>query len=83
MDRDSIRPGDIVQVNPNCSHGREYPWFDGCLIVITEVYAWGVQGYVKMPGPNVGVAYVRLATGEFEPTGGRVVWVIGSEENKV
>lgn len=71
-----LRPGSIVQVNPDCSHGREGQWFNACLVVVTEVRAWGVLGYVQVPG-TTGAAFIRLATGEFEPTGGYAVWMLG------
>jgi hypothetical protein len=69
----SLEPGDIVQVNPACSHGRTGQWFNGCLVVVSEVKPWGVQGYVQNAG-QPGQAYIRLRTEDFEPTGGKAVW---------
>lgn len=41
---------------------------------LTEVKSWGIQGYVQSAGVP-GQQYIRLKTGDFEPTGGRAVWV--------
>lgn len=73
--RQELRPGSIVQVNPDCSHGREGQWFNACLVIVTKVHSWGVQGYVQAPGQE-GQAHIRLATGEFAPTGGGAVWMM-------
>lgn len=70
-----VEVGDIVQVSPQVSHGRDGQWFQTCLVVVTEVKAWGVQGYVQNAG-QAGQAYIRLQTGEFEPTGGKAVWMV-------
>lgn len=59
--------GLIVQVNP------EVETFGGCMVVVTEVKTWGIQGYVQSAGVP-GQQYVRLKTGEFESTGGKAVW---------
>lgn len=65
---DKIEVGDIVQVNPE----REV--FGACMIVVTEVKTWGIQGYVQNAGQE-GQAYIRLKFEDFEPTGGKAVWV--------
>jgi len=62
-----IEIGDIVQVDPS----KEM--FGGCMVVVTEVKNWGVQGYVQSPGVE-GQAYIRLPFEDFEPTGGKAVW---------
>ncbi|GAB2704196.1 hypothetical protein [Comamonas sediminis] len=59
---------DIVQVNPD----RET--FGACMVVVTEVKSWGIQGYVQSAGVD-GQQYIRLKSGDFEPTGGKAVWV--------
>lgn len=64
-----VEENDVVQVNPS----REM--FGGCMVVVTEVKSWGVQGYVQSAGVP-GQQYVRIPTGEFEPTGGKAVWVV-------
>lgn len=63
-----IEVGDIVQVNP------EYEVFGACMVVVTEVKDWGVQGYVQSAGVP-GQQYIRLKHEDFEDTGGRAVWV--------
>jgi len=68
-----MKIGDIVQVNP------EKETFGACLVVVTEVKTWGIQGYVQNAGVN-GQAYIRLKTEDFEHTGGKAVWIAGSEE---
>jgi hypothetical protein len=68
-----IKVGDIVQVNPGVET------FGGCMVVVTELKDWGVQGYVQNAGVS-GQAYIRLKTNEFEPTSGKAVWVVRGEE---
>jgi hypothetical protein len=62
-----IEVGDIVQVDPS----KEV--FGGCLVVVSEVKNWGIQGYVQSAGVE-GQAYVRLDFDSFETTGGKAVW---------
>jgi len=63
---------DIVQIDP------AYPGvFGGCLMVVTEIRGWGLQGYVTVP--NGGDAYYRVRWGGFETTGGKAVWRAGDE----
>lgn len=64
-----VEYGDIVQVDP----GKET--FGGCLIVVTEVKEWGIQGYIQNAGQE-GQAYIRLKFEDFESTGGKAVWVV-------
>jgi hypothetical protein len=68
-------PGDIVQLSPTTTNTA----FACCLLVVTEVRQWGVQGYVQALGDTReapgGQAYYRAKWGEFEPTGGRAVWM--------
>ena len=59
---------DIVQVKP------EVEIFGGCMVVVTEVKAWGIQGYVQSAGVP-GQQYIRFAFDQIEPTGGKAVWV--------
>ncbi len=68
MNNQAIKQGDIVQVNP------EKEMFGGCMVVVTEIKAWGVQGYVQSAGVP-GQQYIRLKAQDFEPTGGKAVWV--------
>jgi hypothetical protein len=60
--------GDIVQVNPNVEI------FGGCMVVVTELKSWGIQGYVQSAGAP-GQQYIRLKTEHIEATGGKAVWV--------
>lgn len=62
-----IEPGQIVQVRPDA------PAWGACLVIVTEVKPWGVQGFTPMP-PDGGMAFIRLKTEDFEPTGGVAVW---------
>lgn len=67
----------IVQLDPEKTKN---PMFAGCLMVVTEIKSWGVQGYVQGLGSNGisgGQAYYRAEHGTFEITCGRAVWVIG------
>lgn len=65
----NIEVHDIVQVNPM----KEM--FGGCMVVVTELKDFGIQGYVQSAGVP-GQQYVRLKFEDFEPTGGKAVWVV-------
>lgn len=70
--------GDIVQLDPEKTSNR---MFAGCLMVVSELKSWGVQGYVQglgASGKPGGQAYYRAQTGTFELCGGKAVWLIGS-----
>jgi len=45
------------------------------MVVVTELNSWGIQGYVQSAGVP-GQQYIRLATQDFEETGGKAVWVV-------
>lgn len=64
----NIEIGDIVQVQPGVET------FGACMIVVTEVKSWGIQGYMQNAGQE-GQAYIRLKFEDIEPTGGKAVWV--------
>lgn len=71
-----IAAGHIVQLDPATTTN---PMFGGCLMVVTEIKSWGVQGYVQGLGADGkcgGQAFYRAKFGTFEPTGGRAVWVL-------
>lgn len=73
INRDTVEKGDILQVNPEATKARAWA---GCLVVVTEVKSWGVQGFTRipeMPKPT-GEAYIRIAWDELEDTGGKAVW---------
>lgn len=63
-----IQVGDIVQVKP------EVETFGACMVVVTQVKDWGIQGYVQSAGVP-GQAYIRLKFDSVEKTGGKAVWV--------
>jgi hypothetical protein len=48
--------------------------FGACMVVVTEVKNWGIQGYVQSAGV-AGQQYIRLNIGDYDPTGGKAVWV--------
>jgi hypothetical protein len=57
--------GDVVQIDPD--HDTA---FGGCLLTVTEVKSWGVQGFVRVPGrPNAGNAYYRVPFGKIARIG--------------
>jgi hypothetical protein len=71
-----IEVNDIVQLDPEKTKNKA---FAGCLMVVSEVKGWGVQGYVQSLGTREesgGQAYYRAETGTFEPTGGKAVWSV-------
>jgi hypothetical protein len=41
--------------------------WNGCLVLVTEVRAWGIQGFVRIP--MSGDAYIRVANGDFVRVG--------------
>jgi hypothetical protein len=65
-----IEIGDIVQVDPMASDT-----FGACLVVVTEIKSWGIQGYVQSAGVD-GQQYIRLNFDQFEMTGGKSIWRI-------
>lgn len=64
----TIKEHEIVQVKP------DKEMFGGCMVVVTEVKSWGIQGYVQSAGVP-GQQYIRLKSEDFETTGGMAVWV--------
>ncbi len=65
-----VEIGDIVQVDPMLNEV-----FGGCMVVVTEVKSWGIQGYVQSAGVD-GQQYIRLEWDNFEKTGGKALWVV-------
>jgi hypothetical protein len=63
-----FKVGDIVQVVPS----KEM--FGACMVVVTELKSFGIQGYVQSAGVP-GQQYIRLKFDDFEFTGGKAVWV--------
>lgn len=72
---DELKPGDIVQLDPEKTGN---PAFAACLMVVTEVRGWGVQGYVQALGDREkpgGQAYYRAENGTFVRVG-IALWVM-------
>lgn len=64
---------DVVQLDPHCTAN---PMFGGCMLIVTDVAPWGVQGYVQGLGEGGeigGMAGYRAQTGTFEYVG-KSVW---------
>lgn len=73
---ENVKAGVIVQLDPEKTKNK---MFSACLMVVTEVKGWGVQGYVQSLGENGemgGQAYYRAEWGTFLPTGGQAPWII-------
>lgn len=68
-----LSKGDVVQLTDTRNLG-----FAGCMLIVTEVKAWGVQGYVQLPGTRTAFgpqAYYRAETHEFKRIGRAVFQV--------
>lgn len=59
---ENIKVNSVVQINENGGDG----WI-GCLVQVSEVKSWGVQGYVQIP--KGGSAYIRLNWNQIEYIG--------------
>jgi hypothetical protein len=69
-----IKEGDIVQIT-NSAHR----WFP-CLIIVTEVKTWGIQGYITIPnGEETGNAFVRINSEDYKKVG-YAIYVRAKEE---
>lgn len=77
----TVEVGDVVQLSPEATGNRA---FAGCFLVVTDVYSWGVQGYVPNLGESRdtpgGLAYYRAEWATVEPTGGKAVWLAEGPE---
>ena len=72
--------GQVVQLDPDKTRNK---MFAGCMLTITEVESWGVQGYVQSLGKNGemgGAAFYRANFDEFAYVG-TAAWVMGDEDN--
>lgn len=69
MTTHDVKVGDIVQVTP------DKEMFGACMVVVTELKSWGIQGYVQSAGV-AGQQYIRLKADEYEYTGGRAIWMV-------
>jgi hypothetical protein len=75
MKKREFEEGAVVQLNPETVGNR---MFAGCMMVVTEVKSWGVQGYVQGLGENEqpgGQAYYRAKWDEIEYVG-RAEWFL-------
>lgn len=73
MEPAELQAGDLVQLAPTVGN----PMFAACFMVVTELKAWGAQGYVQALGENGqpgGQAYYRAKWDEMELCG-RAEWV--------
>lgn len=64
-----INQYDIVRLDPQNTRN---PMFSACLMIVTEVKSWGVQGYVQSLGSDGnpgGQAYYRANWDEFVKVG--------------
>lgn len=68
--------GSIVQLNPERVRVK---CFAGCLMTVTEIKAWGIQGYIQGIGETKiemgGQYYYRAKWEEIELTGGHNIWM--------
>jgi hypothetical protein len=62
---EEVKSGDIVQITND-----KHSWYP-CLIIVSEVKSWGIQGYITIPANNnaCGNAYIRLESKDFEIVG--------------
>jgi hypothetical protein len=69
--------GTVVQLSPSETKNK---MFSACLMVVTEVKTWGVQGYVQSLGQDGepgGQAYYRAENGTFEVCyNGKAPWIV-------
>lgn len=64
-----VKPGDVIQVKPD-----ETLVFGSNFFVVTEVRHWGILAETPAMNNQGGIIPIRLSWGQFEPTGGKVVW---------
>lgn len=57
--------GCVIQLDPTV-HGDADGFWEGQLLLVTDVRSWGVEAYAKLRG---GRAYKRVETGTFEIIG--------------
>ena len=69
---ETFEPGNIIQITDPSDK-----WYS-CLIIISEVKSWGIQGYITIPrndGEPLGQAYYRLKWGQFERVGNVEIFI--------
>jgi hypothetical protein len=68
--------GAVVQLDPFKTENKA---FAGCFMVVTQLFPWGVQGYIQGVGTTQnkagGQAYYRARSGTFELIG-KAVWSV-------
>lgn len=71
-DDQRVKPNSVVQIAPESDER-----FGGCLLVVTEVRTWGVQGYVNnCANKNErGLAYYRANWADIEYVG-EAQWIV-------
>lgn len=75
----AIEINEIVQLSPTETKNK---MFAACLMIVTDIRPWGVQGYVQGLGSNgesAGQAFYRAENGTFETTGGRAIWSVNND----
>jgi hypothetical protein len=55
-----LKKYDVIQIVPDHKWG-------GCFLTVTEIFSWGIQGFVQIP--EQGQAYIRLRQDEWELSG--------------
>ncbi len=75
MEKQELKVGDLVQLNPELIGNKA---FAACILVVTDTYEWGVQGYVQALGETQdqpgGQAYLRVQWPEMELVG-KAEWI--------
>ena len=61
-----VKKNSVIQITENGKEG----WI-GCLVQVTEVKDWGIQGFVNIP--TQGEAYIRLKWDEIKYIGEAVM----------
>lgn len=57
--QEQVKVNSVVQINENGQQG----WI-GCLVQVTELKSFGIQGYVEVP--MQGKAFIRLSWDDFD-----------------
>lgn len=73
-----IQVNSVVQLSPETKNRA----FAACMLVVTEVKPWGVQGYVQALGEAIdqqgGAAYYRAPYAEIEYVG-EAAWIVAEQ----
>lgn len=81
MEKQELKPGDVVQLNPEFHFGDKNGFFGACFMTVTEPKDFGAQGFICIPtkrGEEPGKAYYRAKWEEMEFIG-EAVWVSAPE----